>query len=259
LPQGTDKGHRSGGIAVNADGLHAALAHQRFQLLGRLVRIVNQGIGLAARYQRAIRSIPPVGEPLGDKPTPASTERLQTRLGQTDHRQAEQFRGSHEGPGVGIVTAGQVIQGPVRLDEAKMKADRSGQAGEGADLVNTLFKDLPFIEGQFTSAEILAIGKAGVSADAQAVLRRQSERLRRSRRSASMEAAGDICRGDQRNQFGVSTAAFAEIAIEVDERDGHDFSSLRILFAINSANKNPAAKAAGFFYSMSETDVTSPE
>ena len=67
-------------------------------------------------------------------------------------------------PGVGIVPAGHVVQGAMRLEVAQRPGDRPGQAGQRPNLVKAILVDLLLGARQLTAAEVLPVRETGVGA-----------------------------------------------------------------------------------------------
>ena len=72
--EGADKRDRLRIVAMNAESADAAFVDEPDSLLGRLGRIVDEGIRFRARHQAAVGPIAAVGESFGDESL--STQRL---------------------------------------------------------------------------------------------------------------------------------------------------------------------------------------
>ncbi len=104
----------------------------------------------------------------------------------------------------------------MRLDVGERYANCTSQTPQRADLIDALLEDLRLGACQFTTTEMLAVGKSRMRADLHAMLCRQAQRGVSRRWVAGMEAAGDVGRRDERHQLGIVRAAFTEITIEID-------------------------------------------
>src|SRR5262249_37375844 len=99
-----------------------------------------------------------------------------------------------DGPRVGVVATGHVVERAVRLDVPERNTGTFRQGLYGAHLVDTIGIDFLLGPGHFLAAEMLPIGKAGMRPYVNAMLGSEAEGGVGRRRVAGVEAAGDARR-----------------------------------------------------------------
>ena len=128
----------------------------------------------------------------------------------------------------------------MRLEVAEAQAFGGGQTGERADLVDQHRLQFLGRDAHWAAAEALQVGIGDMRADADAAFLRQPQRAPHHQRIAGMEAAGDVGRGDDAEQFrvgahGPGAEALAQVGIEIDLHGSSEYSAPLIRLAEYSA------------------------
>src|ERR1700731_3207242 len=126
---------------------------------------------------------------------------MQARTRKSKQPQIKKHCHRHNGPGVGIVPAGHIIESAMRLKMGQAHVKSLGRSCEPSDLVEAILVDLLLGTSEFPAAKVFPVMKARMSPDTDAVLRGRGQRGKSSRGIACMEAASNGCRRDQRHQL----------------------------------------------------------
>ena len=138
-----------------------------------------------------------------------------------DELSVDGFRGAGDGAGVALVLGGHVVERAMRLHMAKRLTGIGGESLQRADLVSDHVFKVARVHVHGPPPEPPQIIEARMRAKADAMFLRQGRELLHDRRVAAMEAAGDIGRGYDMEQFliapnAISTVTFAHIRVEID-------------------------------------------
>lgn len=201
------------------DGAHALLAHHGQRLVEGDLLVVVQRTRRAALDQRAIGVVAAVGEHFflhaqaglarhGDHLAAGEAEEHEVGI-------VVAYR-AHDGLAQLCVAHGHVVERAMRLHMGQLAALCPDDAIERADLVQHVGVNGLGVALHLGTAKVVAIGKARVRADGDAVGQRPLDGLQHGGGIAGVPAAGDIGRTDQREQRFVVAAAFAEVGVEVD-------------------------------------------
>ena len=107
------------------------------------------------------------------------------------------------------------------LDMAQHHALLAGDAVQGFDLLTQLALQEHGRQIQRASAEVFAVGIAGVGAGRHAEAPAGAQRGAHALRVAGMPATGDRGRADALQQRVVIAAALADVGVQVDQASGH--------------------------------------
>ncbi len=207
-----------------ADQRQPTVAGDRKSLVGGGARIVDKGIRMAARPERAIGLIEAVGKCLGrDRQASGATRVQESRTSQADEDEVGGDSAHRPGDGGGhaLVAGGPVVERPMRLDVAKIRASRTGERGDRPDLVHDRRLKVGRSHLQIAASESREIRVAGVGADGHAGSHGAGHRPLDDERVAGVKPAGNVDRRDERDESVIvadlpGSEALADVGVEVD-------------------------------------------
>ena len=217
--EGSGESDWVGAVAVDAEGFGAGGGEEAQGLGAGFRGVGDEGVGVGAGDQGAVGLVAAIGEDLGGRPQSArlaGAKEGAAREAEEDQARIDRLHRGGDGVREGGVAGGLIVKCAVGFHMGERDAHFTGQALKGKKLFGDELKDIGGGEREFEAAEVCGVRIAGMRAHGDAVLAGERERVAHGGFVAGMGAAGDVCGGDERHQFGVVWRAFAEIAIQVE-------------------------------------------
>lgn len=233
------------GVAVDADGVeadrnvaavhgaHLAVGARAQHLVGHLLRV--ERLGVAREHDRAAGVVVAVRVELAHHRQAQLARHLagQRVLHAIQHQRGLQVaQRLHQAARQGFVARGAHVERAMRLDVLQAQAIEAGEFAQRADLVDDVVDQALGVLVQVAAAEADQVAKAGMRADADAMLARHHHGAVHDVGIAGVKAGGDVGRADQRHDGVVhviadlpGTKALAHIGVQVYRRLAHETGS----------------------------------